>query len=280
MPVPASDHLGRIALHGVTVGQGPALLLLHGFLQSSWAWRHNLAAFATRFTTHALCLPGFGWSDKPLGASYRLPVQARRVLAWMDRMAIAEAHIVGNSLGGALALQLAAVAPDRVQSLILVNPAGPGWYPMASLSRLQTKLWSPLVRHVPGVSWGLKMGLRHVAYAQLDIDDDYMHHFLAPLRTEGGPEAALSVARHFAADMNTLERRTPGVLAPTLMLRGGRDQVMPRGAFDRVAKRLRSPQITVLEDCAHCPMEERPSAFHGVANAFWDALPPARTPPE
>jgi len=272
VPVPIDDHLGRLPLHAVSVGDGPPLIVLHGYLQSSWAWRHNLDDFARRFQSHALCTPGFGWSAKPIGADYRLATQARRILAWMDRMDITQSHLVGSSLGGALALQVAAVAPQRVLSVALVNPAGPGWYPMASLSRLQHTLWSPLIRHLPGVSWGLRMGLRHIAYGDMPIDDEYMRHFLGPLQSPGGPEAALAVAMHFSADMEQLSRRTPGILCPLLMIRGNRDQVMPESAFRRIIDRLRQPQIVVMEGCGHCPMEEDPVRFNEVLWGFWSRI--------
>ncbi len=274
--VPVGDGPGSLSVHAVTLGRGPHLVLLHGFVQASWAWRHNLDALAERFTVHALCVPGFGWSAKPPRASFRLLLQARRVLAWLDRMGIEQTHLVGNSLGGALALQLAALSPDRVDRLVLVNPAGAGAYPMSQLARLQTRAWAPLLA-LPGIPFGLKLGLRYGAYAQLPIDDAYMAHFLAPLGTRGAGRAALDAARHFNRDLADLDRRLRGVLHPTLVIRGGRDRVIPERVTWRVANRLHDARVEAFAASGHCPMEEEPDRFN---NAVLDHLgaSPAATP--
>ena len=264
IPDPAA---GTLAMHAVTLGKGPDLLLLHGFVQASWAWRHNLDALAEHFTVHALCVPGFGWSDKPERSSFRLIDQARRVLTWMDCMAIERAHLVGNSLGAALALQIAALAPDCVDRLALVNPAGVGNYPMAWLARLQRRAWAPLLA-LPGVPFGLKLGLRYAAYAKLPIDDAYMAHFLAPLGTPGASTAALAVARHYNADLAALDRRLRGILHPTLILRGGADRVMPEAVVWRVANGLHDARVERFEGSGHCPMEEEPARFNRILLAF------------
>ena len=271
---PAGRHI-RIAdeggealgLHAVTLGAGPDVLLLHGFVQASWAWRFNLDALAEHFTVHALCVPGFGWSDKPTSGDLRLVDQARRVLAWLDCMAIARADLVGNSLGGALALQVAALAPDRVRRLVLLNPAGAGSYPMAWLASLQRRAWAPLLA-LPGVPAGLKLGLRFAAYAQLPVDDTYMAHFLAPLTTPGAAAAALTVAQHYNADLASLHRRLRGILQPTLVVRGRADRVMPEAVVWRVANGLHDARVVDFEASGHCPMEEEPARFNRLVVEF------------
>lgn len=264
VPDPAA---GTVGIHAVTVGQGPHLLLLHGFVQASWAWRHNLDALAEHFTVHAVCVPGFGWSDKPKICDFHLVEQARRILVWMDCMAIQRAHLVGNSLGAALALQIAALAADRVAHLVLVNPAGAGSYPMAWLARLQRPAWAPLLA-LPGIPFGLKLGLRYGAYAQLPVDDAYMAHFLAPLGTAGAPAAALAVARHYNADLAALDRRLRGILHPTLVIRGGADRVIPEAIVWRVANGLHDARVERFDASGHCPMEEEPARFNRVLLNF------------
>lgn len=249
------------------MGQGPDVLLLHGFVQASWAWRHNIEALSAHFTVHALCLPGFGWSDKPKAASFRLAEQARRVLLWMTHMNISRADLVGNSLGGALALQLAALEPDRVRRMVLVNPAGAGSYPMAWLARMQLPAWAPALA-LPGIPFGLKLGLRYGAYRKLPVDDDYMSHFLAPLGTHGAAHAALSVAQSYNADLSALERRIGGILQPTLIVRGGADRVMPDRIVTRIAEQLPHSRLVRFSESGHCPMEEEPGRFNRVCAGF------------
>lgn len=262
---------GSIGVHSVSVGAGPDVVLLHGFVQASWCWRDVLEPLAERFAVHAVCVPGFGWSDKPRRASYRLAAQARRLLAWFDQRGIDVASVIGCSLGGALALELALLQPARVGALVLVNPAGAGRYPMAALASLQHEAFAPLLR-LPGVPAGLQLGLRVAAYAQLPIDAHYMAHFMAPLRTDGAGAAALSVARRFNADLRALDQRLPEVAAPTLVVRGGRDRVIPERVVTRVAERLPHARLLRYAEAAHCPMEEEPARFAADVRDFLEPL--------
>lgn len=275
----ADPDVGRLALHAVSLGAGPDLLLLHGYVQASWCWRDVLEPLAQRYRVHALCLPGFGWSDNPIGAPMRLRHQAVRVRAWLDAMAIARCHVIGCSLGGATALQLALLEPGRVDRLVLANPAGAGVYPMAALAALQHPAFEPLLA-LPGVPYGLELGLRHAAYAQLPIDDHYMKHFLAPLRTEGAVAAALAVARSYNRDLAELHGGLRRIHQPTLIVRGDRDRVIPAKIVAGVARALPAAHLVRYPRSGHCPMEDEPLRFAADALAWLAAegMGPLRTP--
>lgn len=258
----ASDEAGATA--------ASELLLLHGFVQASWCWRDVIEPLARTRRVHAVCVPGFGWSDKPR-VSYRLGDQAERLLAFLDAQGIARVDVAGCSLGGSLALELALRAPDRVRSLILINPAGAGSYPMAWLARMQHERLAPLLR-LPGVPLGLRAGLVGAAYAQLPVDDRYMAHFMAPLRTDGAGEAALQVARHFNADMQALAARLDAIAAPALVIRGGRDRVIPESVVRKIQRALPGARMLRYAEAAHCPMEEDPLRFVSDVGDFLATL--------
>ena len=277
---PAGRHLALRSfagqrLHVVSLGAGPHVVLLHGYIQSSWAWRHNLDALARHFTVHAVCLPGFGWSDKPARPSYRLLHQAERVLELLALLGAETVHLVGNSLGAALALEVAVLAPHRVGRLVLVNPAGAGTYPIASVARLQHEAWEPLFR-LPGVPQVLALGLRHGAYARLDVDAAFLRAFLGPLYSAGGLHAALKVARSFHADLAALDRRLPDIPQPAYVAWGQGDRIVPRTVIERVARRLPDARLEPFDCSGHCPMEEEPERFNREAVAFLRATGPAR----
>lgn len=246
------------------------LVLLHGFLQSSWTWRHNLEALRGAFDVHALCLPGFGWSDKPRHHSYRLALQAERVLAALAQLGALDCHLVGNSLGGALALQLQLLDPRPRRRLVLVNPASSGRYPMAALAALQHELLEPLL-HLPGVGWGLGQGLRHAAYVKLAHDKAFVRQFLAPLDTPGARRAMLNVARYFNRDVAALEGRLGDIAAPVLLLWGKADRIVPLAAVARLERQLRDARLELYTGSGHCPMEEEPERFNGETLAFLTA---------
>jgi len=258
---------GSLRVHVVSVGSGPHLVLLHGFVQSSWAWRFNLAHLAERFAVHAVCVPGYGWSDKPLNASWRLADQAERIVAVLNGLGLPRCHLVGNSLGASLALRIALLQPERIDQMVLINPAAPGIYLARVLAALQHPAWAPLLS-LPAIPWGLRLGLRIFAYRQLPLDADYMHHFLLPLRSEGAREAALSVARFYGRDLAALHDRLGDVQQRCLVVDGLRDGIMPRGAVAEVAALLPHSQSLHFERSGHCPMEDEPERFDAAVVGF------------
>ncbi len=258
---------GPMAVHVVSVGQGPDLLLLHGFVQSSWAWRLNMTALAERFTVHAICVPGYGWSAKPRNASWRLADQAERVVALLDALEIETCHLVGNSLGASLATRVALLQPERIDQMVLVNPAAVGVYLAMAVAAFQHPAWAPLLG-LPAIPWGLRLILRLFAYRELPVDADYMHHFLLPLRSEGAREVALSVADHYRRDLRAVADRLVDVRPPCLVIDGLRDGIVPRGAVARLTAALPDAQSLHMERSGHCPMEDEPARFNEAVLAF------------
>jgi len=254
-------HAG-LRLHVVSEGpeDAPPVLLLHGFVQSSWCWRNNIERLAEHHRVHAVCAAGFGWSDKPGDLSYALADRARRTIALMDALGIARAHLVGNSLGGALASWLAARVPDRVGRVVLANPAGPGVYPMAFIAWLQRQRFGPLYM-LPGVSIAFWIGLRYAAYAGIDVDEHYMRHFAAPLAQPGAVDAALAVAVAYNKDMKALGDLLPIARKPTLVIRGVQDRVLPGRIIEHHAAALPHARLVRYPASAHCPHEEEPLRF-------------------
>src|SRR3954447_6272348 len=97
----------------LTMGEGPDVLLLHGLGASKASFFDTAAALSRRYRVHVLDLPGFGGSSKPALARYGAGFFARSVLGAMDAMGIERAHLVGNSMGGRVAIEVGLRAPDR-----------------------------------------------------------------------------------------------------------------------------------------------------------------------
>src|ERR1700733_4456924 len=106
-------------------GSGPPLVLLHGLLGYSFSWRFALPVLAQKAMVYALDMPGAGLSDRPPNANGSLCAHAERLLRFLDAMGIASCDLLGTSHGGAVAMMTAALAPERVRSLILVAPVNP-----------------------------------------------------------------------------------------------------------------------------------------------------------
>src|SRR2546426_492491 len=114
-----------LRLHYVVEGRGPAVILVHGLGGFAESWRHNVLPLASRATVFALDLPGFGDSSKPR-TRYRLAYFAGALRGFMDALGLAQASLVGHSLGGAVGITLALTHPSRVERLALVGAVVPG----------------------------------------------------------------------------------------------------------------------------------------------------------
>ncbi len=127
-PEPESVEIaggGRIRYLKLGGGEGAPVLFIHGFGGDLNNWLFNQEALAESRTTYAIDLPGHGGSSKDVGAG-DLGAMTAAAAAWMAAMKIDRAHLVGHSMGGAVALQLAATQPDKVASATLISPAGLG----------------------------------------------------------------------------------------------------------------------------------------------------------
>jgi pimeloyl-ACP methyl ester carboxylesterase len=127
-PVPGVAHrdvqVRDVRLHVAEAGAGPPLIMLHGWPQHWWSWRHLIPAFAQSYRVLVPDLRGFGWSDAPSG-DYAKSSPAADVLALLDAEGISTVRIIGHDWGGYLALLLALGHPSRVERLVALDIAPP-----------------------------------------------------------------------------------------------------------------------------------------------------------
>ena len=138
---------GRLCFHTVSAGPmrlslmeagtGPAVIAVHGLGATKGSFLTTVLGLADRFRVIALDLPGFGDSDKPIGAAYDAPFFARAGIDLLDALDLERAHVIGNSLGGRIALEIGLRAPDRVERLALLAP---------SLAWRRERHWVPFMR--------------------------------------------------------------------------------------------------------------------------------------
>ena len=121
----------------LSAGVGEPVILIHGLGATKGSFLPTVAALAGTFRTIALDLPGFGDSVKPIGAAYHPPFFARAVVDLLDALKLDRAHLIGNSLGGRVALEVGLRRPDRVNRLALLAP---------SLAWKRERPWAPLLR--------------------------------------------------------------------------------------------------------------------------------------
>lgn len=257
-----------VRLRAARAGQGPTVVLLHGFGESLLSWRAAFDRLAAGADVIALDLPGFGLSDKP-ATGYGNERMAAAVIGALDAMGVQRAVIVGHSMGGAVAVTLALQAPQRVTALVLVSPAvsaaswgvrPPGsegltddWMrrAIARYERLRPRFTAP---HDP--NW-LREDSAALAYTPAD-DPAY-------------DVALQSVLREFDFDYLTPERAVR-LTAPTLVIWGEFDQVIPRTIGARIVESVASARLVIVPRSLHRPHVERPDTVATLIAGFVSQL--------
>jgi pimeloyl-ACP methyl ester carboxylesterase len=269
-------HLPGRRVSTLTMGDGPDVVLIHG-LGSTKASFFDTAASLSRdgYRVHALDLPGFGSSSKPATAPYTARWFAETVTAVMDRLGIDRAHMVGNSMGGRVALEVAMREPERVGALALLCPA------VAFVKRS----YHPIVRLLRPELGFLPHRLRRSAVsgqlASLFHDPDVIDPYVADVVVDefqrvyasaGARIAFLSAARNIYLDApfgkHGFYPRLADLERPALFVWGSHDTVIPPGFKRHVAQWLPGAEQIVLEGCGHVPQVERPDQTNGLIRRF------------
>jgi pimeloyl-ACP methyl ester carboxylesterase len=242
-------------LRYVRRGSGPPVVLLHGLASSIYTWKDVLPVLAVAHDVIAIDMPGFGGSEVP--ASVDGPSMARSVLGALDALGVARASFVGNSLGGAFSVAIAASQPSRVDRLVLIDAAGYNFDPRDR----------PWVLRVAGGAPGriadslplrpmVRLSLRQVFHDDSMVTPDRVDEYVAPLLRPG---ARAPVRRVLAAGGG---RGFPGIIrsvrAPTLVIWGRYDEWIPLRDASRFASDIPGARVVVVE-AGHMPQEERPA---------------------
>jgi 4,5:9,10-diseco-3-hydroxy-5,9,17-trioxoandrosta-1(10),2-diene-4-oate hydrolase len=272
---PRYETIDGLRLRYVRKGSGPPVLLLHGIASSVYTWKDVLPALAAHHDVVAMDLPGFGDSAIPSPASGdRI---ARSVVGLMDRLGIARASIVGNSLGGAIAIAIAARRPDRVDRIVLLDPAGYNFAPADRplLLRMAAAIPAPALEALP-LRPMVSHGLRQVFHDKALVTPDKVAEYVAPLRRPGA-----SAALHQLL-LGTDDLHFPAVIrevrAPTLILWGRYDTWIPPRDAQRFAADIPGARVVMLE-AGHMPQEERPAETAALVEEFLEAEVSAPAPP-
>src|SRR3954469_8505607 len=274
--------VGRLKLSTLTMGEGPDLLLLHGLGGAKSSFYDTAAALSRRYRVHALDLPGFGGSSKPSTAPYGAAYHEKAVIGAMDALGIARAHIVGNSMGGRVAIEVGLQRPERVGGLALLCPA------VAFVRRD----WHGLVRRLRPELGMLPHSLGHKRIEQqfwaLFADRDLVDPSVADIvvdeferiyRNPGARLAFLASARAIYLEAPFGRRgfypRLAGLGAPALFVWSSHDRVISERFGRHVARWLPEAEQVVLQGCGHVPQVERPERTNGLLERFFarvDAL--------
>ncbi|MCX5376023.1 alpha/beta fold hydrolase [Streptomyces sp. NBC_00091] len=262
----------------------PPALFVHGLGGSSQNWSELMERLAGSVDGEAVDLPGFGWSPPPADRDYSVTALARSVIRHLDAAGRGPVHLFGNSLGGAVSTRVAAVRPDLVRTLTLVSPALPEL-------RVQKSAVPTALLALPGVAALFGRLTRELTAEQRTRGvTDLCYGDPSRVTAEGFRAAVEEMERRMAlpyfwdamtrssrgiVDAYTLGgqhglwRQAQRVLAPTLLVYGGRDQLVSYRMAQKAAASFRGSRLLSLPEAGHVAMMEYPEV---VAAAFRELM--------
>lgn len=265
-------YLRGVGMHYIERGQGPPLVLLHGFGGSTYNFRHQIGPLSRHFRVLALDLPGFGLSERPTEADLSLTAQAERVREFMDRLDIERATVLGYSMGATIAMRLAAAHPERVEKLIVV--CGPS--PDRAMRFPLIRYLRPLLA-VPYVFWWGRPGyvrrtLRQIVYDPAWFSDEVVAEYAGPARMRGSASSLFKLAQDVGTDVPV----DPATIATrTLLLWGEADTAVPLSTAHKLHATMPDARLEVIPRAGHLVLEEQPETCNERILAF---IAPATQP--
>lgn len=253
-------EVGGILTPGLITGEGPALLLLHGFA-GSWAeWQPNIEALAQHFKVFVPTLPGHG-AASPI-VEYSLQSARQLFLAFLEREGLERVILMGQSMGGLLALDFALNLPGRVSKVVVMDSAGLG----------------------PEVHWGIRLlSLPLLGEFVLDLLwprlRPYLGKFLADTCLpedvmKGSWEGGGSMARLLRTGVGlrgqklSLAHRLPDLEVPLLIVWGEHDPLFPLAQAEAAHRAVPGSRLHVLRGAGHCPGPEHMEELNRVLLDF------------
>jgi len=274
-------EVNGLQVHYKTAGQGrPTIILLHGFGASTFSWRKDMALLGEHGTVVAFDRPAFGLTERPMPGEwsgtnpYGPEAQVDLTVALMDQLGAGRAILIGNSAGGTVALNTALRHPERVQALVLVDPAvynhgGPwGWLRPLMGTPQANHLGPLLVRSI--ATWGQNM-LDLAWHDPSRFTPEDLEGYRKPLQAENWDRALWEMTKA-TGDLG-LERQLAQVQTPTLVITGDDDRIVPTEQSIRLAGEIPGAQLVVIPECGHVPQEECPEAFLEAVVRFLDTVP-------
>ena len=260
-----------MSIQYLEAGTGTPLLLLHGYEQSASSWRWVIPALARTHRVIALSLPGHGDSAPAVGGYAPGRDLAPFVADFLDILDVGPLDVVGNSVGGAVALRLALADPDRVRTLTLVDSAGLGRevHPLLALDTLPILgELAILLSRMPGGNLQRSSMSAAMLFAQpWRVPPEFFTEQHALARRPGHLEASTAMARALfdaTGQREVLLDRLHTLTIPTLVVWGECDYVLPAFHARAAVDRLPHGRLSLFTDCGHLPHVERPDQFAAV----------------
>lgn len=271
-----SEHRRTVELPGarvnyVEIGEGEPIVFVHGISGSWQNWLENIPHFARERRVVALDLPGFGASPMP-SWEIDIPAYGRLLHDFCEKLGIEGATVVGNSMGGFIAVEAVTAAPGHFERLVLVSAAGiiNTWNPeeRAVATAWAWKVFGPhyarrsrfIVSRPRARDFVFRPFMRYPGRLREDLLLEQIESGLK--QADGFGDALQAVIRH------DIRERLAAVEMPTMIIWGQSDRVIPMSAALSYHRRIPHSRLEIFERTGHVPQLERPARFNALLDDF------------
>ena len=257
---------GGIDTSYLEAGSGDPLIMLHGSrpgVSGLANWQHNITALSQRFHVLAPDIVGFGATERPDDIIYSLRTWTDHVWAFLDAHGIGTAAIVGNSLGGRIALQMATDRPDRITKMVLMGVPGVGMTLTDGLVALRG--------YEPSHDAMRDLLRNYFAVDPTMITDELVAIRYAASIADGAYEAYRTMffdPRHAGSDLGITENEVRAITTPTLLVHGREDKVVPMQVSVTMLGLLPNADLHVFSACGHWTQIERADEFSALVSDY------------
>jgi pimeloyl-ACP methyl ester carboxylesterase len=266
----------NIRLHCVTQGQGELVILLHGFPEFWYSWRHQIPALARHFKVVVPDLRGYNYSDKPQ-SGYDLDTLSADIQGLIERLGYVRAHIAGHDWGGAIAWHLAQKFPQVIERLAVLNAPHPQQFLhelAGNLDQLR-RSWYVLAFQIPGIpEWLIRQNLKNfvqevfrgqaVRKGAFSAEDNQIYQ--EALEKPGVIASAMNYYRQLLTPqnwLNTWGRQPSPVTVPTLILWSEEDALLSQKLTEGMERLISAPfKLKLVPDCGHWMQQEVPQTVN------------------
>jgi pimeloyl-ACP methyl ester carboxylesterase len=263
---PRTIDAGGIETSYLEAGSGEPIIMLHGSgpgVSALANWQHNLPTLSQRFRVLAPDIVGFGATERPDDITYSLRTWTDHVWAFLDAHDIDKTAIVGNSLGGRVALQMATDRPDRISRMVLMGTPGVGMTLSEGLVALRG--------YQPSHD-----AMRDLLRNYFAVDPTMITDELVSIRCEasiadGAYEAYRAMffdPRHSGSELGITESEARAITTPTLLVHGREDKVVPMQVSVTMLGLLPNADLHVFSACGHWTQIERADEFSALVTDY------------
>jgi pimeloyl-ACP methyl ester carboxylesterase len=250
--------INGLNIHVSAVGNGIPVVLIHGFMGMAYDWRFNVKELGKHFSVFALDLPGFGDSDKPLDFDYTSNGYAEFMAYFLDAYRIERAVLIGNSMGGQIALMACFKWPKRVAGLVLIDSGG---YPHSVVFLPFRLLKTPVIGEISMALINrtiIKTMLRKGIYFDGSFaTDEVINNYYGVYSTVNAKKLPPIIIRRIMKDEAYVSSRLNKIKCPTLIIWGAEDKVISPSRAEMFRNDISDSSVVMIPKAGHMPQVEK-----------------------